>query len=119
MKGSNFRVRKYKHQKWKFVVRTNITGKWARKFFETKREADTYAQLKEIELLNQGTEGAAFPSDLRVLAQRADTILKPFGKTVLDAAEFYEAYLKTVSNSKTVSQVIAELSVFRKQLYAF
>jgi integrase len=44
-----------------------------------------------------------------VLAQRADTILKPFGKTVLDAAEFYAAHLKTVSNSKTVSQIITEL----------
>lgn len=82
MPASNFRVRKYKHPRWKFVVRSKVTGRWVRKFFGTKGEADTYAELKEIELLNQGVEGTVFSSDLRILAQRAATILDPYG-TVL------------------------------------
>ena len=56
------------------MVRSKITGRWVRKFFETKREAETYAKIKEMELLNQGKEKEAFSTVLRVLAQRADEI---------------------------------------------
>jgi len=47
-----------------------VKGKRERKFFETRKEAET----KEIELLSQEREGATFSTDLRVLAQRTDDI---------------------------------------------
>jgi hypothetical protein len=67
--AKSFRVKKYKDKNrpnLKFVVRSNVSGKWERRFFETQAEAKTYAAQKEIELLNQGTEGMKFPTELRV-----------------------------------------------------
>lgn len=110
----SYRVKEYSHPKWKYVVRSKITGRWVRKFFEKKVEAETYAKIKEIELLNQGMEGAVFSTDLRVMAQRADQILKPFNKTVLEAAEFYAKHLRGISGSKRVADVIAELLAARE-----
>jgi hypothetical protein len=63
-------IKPYKHPWLKFVVRSKLSGKWERKFFRTKAEAQTYVRLKEVELLNQGREGATFPSSLRVMAQQ-------------------------------------------------
>ena len=113
MSKKAFRVKPYKHPRLKFVVHSNVMGKRERKFFETKKEAESFAQIKEIELLNQGREGAAFSTDLRVMAQRADDILKPFNKTVLDAAEFYAKHLRTISGSRRVADVVAELLAAR------
>jgi hypothetical protein len=48
-----YRIKKYKHPRLKYVVRSKISGKWERKFFQTKAEAETYVQQKDIELLNQ------------------------------------------------------------------
>ena len=114
MEKKTYRISPYPHPRLKFAVTCYINGKRERKFFETKREAETYAELKEIELLNQGVEGATFSTELRVLAQRADAILKPFGKTVLDAAEFYSAHLRTLHGSRKVSEVVGELLASRK-----
>src|SRR5262245_28173865 len=73
----------------KWMARSKLFGKWKRRFFKSEREAKTYVQLKRIELHNQGKEGISFPCELRVLAQQANDLLKPFGKTILDAAEFF------------------------------
>src|SRR5438128_1648439 len=88
----SYRVTPYSHADrphLKFVVSSHVAGKRERRFFETKKEADSFVQLKEVELLNQGREGATFSTESRVLAQRAEALLAPYGKTVLDAAEFY------------------------------
>jgi hypothetical protein len=37
-----FRIKAYKHPYLKFVVRSKLSGKWERKFFRTKAEAQTY-----------------------------------------------------------------------------
>jgi integrase len=89
-------------------------GKRERKFFETRNEAETYAKIKEIEILNQGREGATFSTQLRVMAQRAEDVLKPFNKTVLDAAEFYAKHLRTISGSRRIADVVAELLAARE-----
>src|SRR5450432_1266224 len=113
MSKKTFRVSPYPHPRLKFVVASHIDGRRERKFFATKKEAETYAQIKEIELLNQGKEGATFPTELRILAQRADSILQPFGKTVLDAAEFYAKHLRSISGSRKVLEVVSELLAAR------
>jgi integrase len=125
MARKHFRIKKYKDSnrpKLKFVVRSNVTGKWERRFFETEGEAKTYAAQKEIELLNQGTEGMKFPSALRVMAHRASEQLEPYGKTIDDAAQFYLKHLETEKRSVPVEQAIDELiqnrrAALRSQLY--
>jgi integrase len=113
MSKKTFRVRPYAHGRLKFVVSSHLDGRRERKFFETRKEAETYAHLKEIELLNQGKEGTTFSTELRVLAQRADNLLRPFAKTVLDAAEFYVQHLRAISGSRKVSEVVSELLAAR------
>lgn len=104
-----FRIKPYKHPRLKFVVRSKISGKWERKFFTSKAQAQTYVDLKEIELLNQGKEGATFPSSLRVMAQRESDRLQHFGKTLTDAADFYLSHLEATSRSVPLNQVTREL----------
>jgi hypothetical protein len=70
MAKAMFRIKPYAHPRLKFVVRSKLTGKWKRKFFATAREAKTYVEQQEIELLNHGRDGATSPRWLRVMAQR-------------------------------------------------
>jgi integrase len=109
-----YRIKKYKHSRLKYVVRSKITGKWERKFFGTKAEAETYVEQKEIELLNQGREGVQFPSWLRIQAQQAQDRLQPFGKTIADAVEFYVKHIEATQRSVKVSQALEELLENRK-----
>jgi integrase len=104
-----FRIRPYKHPRLKFVVRSKLSGKWERKFFQTKTEAQTYVRLKEVELLNQGKEGATFPSSLRVMAQHGAEKLRPFGKTISDAVDFYFDHLEATKRSVPLRTALKEL----------
>lgn len=93
----------------KYVVNFKENGKRARRFFETKREAETFAQQKNIERVNQGREGAEFPSWLRVMAQECHELLEPHGKTIRDAAEHYLSFLRATARSCTVEELVGEL----------
>jgi integrase len=91
------KVREYHDKKrphLKFVVNTKEGEKRVRAFFETKKEADTFAHQKNVELLNGGQEAAQFPSALRIMASDAAKRLQPFGKTIRDAVEFYLPHLQ-------------------------
>ncbi len=57
--------------------------------FETKGEANTYAQQQNTRLLNEGRNGIEFPEWLRLSAQRAYESLLPFRKTLEDAVAHY------------------------------
>src|SRR5256885_578242 len=39
-----FRVRRYAHPKYQFVVRAKVDGKWKRRYFTTEAEAAAFAQ---------------------------------------------------------------------------
>jgi integrase len=109
MAKRHFRVKPYKHPRLKFVVRSNVTGKWERRFFRTKAEAETYAAQKEIELLNQGSEAMAFPTELRVMALRAARQLAEYKKTISDAVEFYVRHLDATTRSVPLVVAMREL----------
>jgi integrase len=70
----------------KFVVSFKRNGKRARSFFETKKAAQTFAQIKNNERLIGETEGA------KQLAE--------FGKTIADAIAFYLHYLQAQSKNR-------------------
>ena len=114
MSKAAYRAKPYTHPRLKWVVRTKVTGNWKRKFFQTKGEADTYVQQKETELLNSGIEGATFPTHLRVMAQREDARLRPFGKTIADAVDFYIQHLEATTKSVSLSQAMTEVIANRK-----
>ncbi|HEY3899567.1 MAG TPA: tyrosine-type recombinase/integrase [Chthoniobacter sp.] len=109
-----YRIRRYKHPRLKYVVRSKLNEKWERRFFATKGEAQTYVQQKTTELLNQGREGAQFPSWLRVMAQHGQELLQPYGKTISDAVNFYIKHLEAAQRSKVLSDAVSELIENRK-----
>ena len=51
----------------------------------------------------------AFPSELRVMAQRAANQLAPYNKTISDAAQFYLKHLEATSRSVSLEVAIREL----------
>src|SRR5215475_1339835 len=111
------KVREYNDKKrphLKYVVNAREGGKRTRQFFETKREAETFAQQKNIELLNGGQEAAQFPSALRVMAQNAAEQLRPFGKTISDAVKHYVDHLKANEKSCTAMELVRELLKAKK-----
>src|SRR5260370_23118271 len=104
-----YRIKPYKPPALKFVVRDKLTGKWRRQFFKTEREAKTYVALREIELFNQGKEGATFPARLRVAAQHADDRLQPYDKQIADAVDFYVKHLEATARSVPLEVAMREL----------
>ena len=112
MSQRKIRVRKYSDSNrphLKFVVNYREAGKRKRTFFEAKEQAGSFAAFKNAELKHNGIEHAEFPTTQRVMAQSAVELLKPFGKTIIDAAQYYAAHLKASERSCTVKQLLAEL----------
>ena len=104
-----FRVKAYKHPRLKWVVRAKLSGRWIRKYFQTKGEAETYRDQKNIEIENQGMEAVEFSTELRVMAQRCATLLKPHGKTIEDATDFYLDRLSKAQKAIPLKDAIEEL----------
>lgn len=99
----------------KYVVNFREEGKRSRSFFETKKEADTFAEQKNIELLNGGIEAAQFPSALRVMAREAATTLAPFGKNISDAVKFYLPHLQAMNRTCIFPVLTDELLIAKKK----
>ncbi len=118
-----FKIRPYRDPKrphLKFVVNSvtvDAEGKKqrTRSFFETRAAAAGFAQKKAVELANGGLEAVQFPSALRVMASQADAMLKPFGKTILDAARHYLPILQAQNTSCTFSPLKDELVALKKR----
>ena len=107
-----FRIRPYRDTNrpaLKFVVNCQENGKRARKFFETKREAETFTQARNIEFQNQGREGAEFPSWLRIMAGECNERLQTHGRTIKDATDHFVAFLEASAKSCNVSDLVVEL----------
>jgi len=111
---SGYRVKPLKHPSFKWVVRGKEQGKWVRTYFRKKSDAETHAELKNTELLNQGTEAAQFPLALRVMAIECERDLLPFGKTLRDAVNFYIPHLQRASKARPVEDVVKEALASKK-----
>jgi integrase len=117
MRPSKFRVRRYgdsQRAHLKFVVTGRENGKRARRFFTTKAEAETYAQQKNIELRNKGTEGAEFPSWLRVMAEECNARLAEHKCTIRDATEHLLAHMAATKKSCRASELVTKLIAAKK-----
>ncbi len=110
-----FTVKAYKHPHLKFVVRGKVAGSWDRKYFRARGEAETFAQQRNTELLNQGREAMEVPSWLRIMAQRCQTQLNEYGKTLEDAVNFYLPHLQATNRSCTVDALVQELLEIKKR----
>jgi integrase len=112
-----FTIRPYAHKdrpKLKFVVTYRANGKRERKFFTTRTEATFYAEGRNVEFQAQGKEGVEFPAALRVEASACADMLKPFGRSLREACEFFVAHLRQQETSVPVAQAVAELIALKK-----
>src|SRR5215467_267734 len=96
------------------MVNYREAGKRKRTFFETREQAQSFVAFKNAEVKRNGVEHAEFPTSLRVMAQNAAELLKPFGKTIADAVQHYVAHLKASERSCTVQQLVKELLKAKK-----
>lgn len=74
--------------------------------YPTKDEAITRARTIAGELFDEGAEGLKMPAELRMMAFAGAKLLEPFGKTILQACEFYRAHLlgeKAKEDSATIN----------------
>jgi integrase len=106
---TRFEVKENKWASRKYFVDGRENGKRSRKFFKTKAEAKTYADLKNNELLNHGIAHAEFDSRLRDMAQDCAAELREFGATIADATKHYITHLKAVKRSCTVAALVDEV----------
>jgi integrase len=112
-----FRIALYQDKKrphLKCAVHCKVGRKWVRRFFKSERDAKTYVDLRRIALRNEGEQGLILPAEIRVAALRADEQLKPYGKTIDDAVEFYIRHLKTERGSIPARQAVDELIANRR-----
>ncbi|MEI7775872.1 MAG: tyrosine-type recombinase/integrase [Verrucomicrobiota bacterium] len=112
-----FRLKRYNDSNrptLKFVVNFRENGQRTRRFFETKRGAETFVQQKTIELQNQGREGVEFPSWLRIMAGECNDLLEPFGKTIRHAVDHYVTFLRASAKSCIVSDLAEQMLIAKK-----
>ena len=98
---------------WQVTV-PRMGGGRDRRTFKDRGAAQTFFDLAKVQRENFGTAALSMSDSLRVEAVECAALLRPFGKTLRDAVTFYTAHLSTISSSKTVREVIAELLAARE-----
>jgi integrase len=92
--------------KWK-VAGFYEAGKRRRRFFTSKREAETFVRQLEIKAENLGSRAVHIDPRLHVMAIECSDRLAPYGKTLTDAADFYCKHLEAVEQSCSLNQLVA------------
>jgi integrase len=93
----------------KFEVNFRQDGKRSRKFFKTEAQAKSWAAHKNTERAQHGREYSEFPERLRVIADEARELLRPFDKSIMDAAQFYVKHLRDSEKSCTAEELVRQL----------
>ncbi len=86
-----------------------INGKRERHSFKTKGEADTFAEAKRTERLNEGTAALGLSQDARQDAAKALETLTPHGITLLQSAEYYSRHVLAYRNAPLVPEIVTRL----------
>lgn len=66
-------------------------------------------QLAKVQLENHGVAALSLPDSLRVEALEVSELLRPYGKTLRDAAAFYLPHLKARNRTITVAALVKEI----------
>ena len=80
-----------------------------RRFFKEKPDAQTFLESKAIEQKNYGVAGTSFSERQRSEYLEASEKLKPFGKTIRDAIDFYLPHLQATNRTCNAVELTAEL----------
>ena len=96
------------HPRYAWRVHFTEGGKRKNKFFKTKTEARTFAEQKEVEVINHGSELAATPHALRVEALACAKLLEPVNATLTEAVQFFLKHARPAGGQRTIDEIVAE-----------
>jgi len=85
-----------------------IDGKRRRTFFASEREAKAQLKRLQAQIRIEGEKGLSLAAVDRILAAQAAELLRPYDKTVLDAARFYVEALEAAANDTTITILFGE-----------
>lgn len=77
-----------------------------RETYQDQQQALKRAETLAAELEQNGVSGVAMPALLREWALQGEAMLKPWGKTILQACEFYRDHLKAEETKKGGATVV-------------
>lgn len=77
-----------------------------RQAFKLKTEAERKMAEKKAEIASFGAAAASIPEALRVAAVGAHNKLKPYGKTINDAVDFYVKHLAAQAGGKDLKEAV-------------
>jgi integrase len=83
-----------------------VDGKRKRVNFETKPEAQTYAEQCRVAKANEGMMAFSLPADIRLDAAKASNILVPHGITILEAAKYYQKHVLAYKTAPLVKEIV-------------
>ncbi len=115
MKAPKLNIRAYKHLTSKFYVAYLVEGKRHREFFRSKKDAETWVEETRTKLANEGQSALTIPDELRIMAVKCAADLRPFGKTIADAARFYIAHLNQDAKSCTINDLKVSFILAKRQ----
>ena len=87
----------------------SLDGKRTRRFFDSKRDAETFLQLKKAEQANFGVRGASLTEQARADFMWCEAKLQPYGLSVRQAVETLLPQLKAREHGLSVPDAVARL----------
>jgi integrase len=112
------RIVEYHHSATaKYVIEgARVNGKRRRYFFSTKEKAEAELARMRIKQRKEGENALGLPDSLRIMALECAQELKPLGKTLKEATEFYIKYVRDSERSISVCALIDEYLAGQQRL---
>ncbi|MEP6672681.1 MAG: tyrosine-type recombinase/integrase [Chthoniobacter sp.] len=92
-----------------------VNGKRTRYIFASKQAADTKGQQLRVQRVNEGKSALSISAPDRIDAEAALAILKPLGKTLREAAEFFSLHVEIVDRKMLIEELVRELLENKKR----
>jgi integrase len=86
-----------------------INGNRERHSFKTKGEADTFAELKKTERLNQGVAALALPQEVKVDAAKATALLAPHHVSLEEAAKYFIKHVVAFRTAPKIGEIVDQM----------
>jgi integrase len=112
------RIVEYHHSATaKYVIEgARVNGKRRRYFFPSKQKAEEELARLKTKQRKEGEKALQLPDSLRIMALESAEKLKPFGKSLQDAVDFYVRHLQEAEASISVSALIEEYLAMQTRL---
>ena len=91
-----------------------INGQRRKKHCKIRKDADTFARLKNLEIEKHGAT-ATLDDSTRVDAMQAHKALEGTGVSILEAAEWYKRHMSQAAKSVTVKELTAQCELYTQE----